>query len=316
MRKKISLIGGGNIGGTIAYTIALKKLGDVVILDQDKEYTTGKSFDIRQVLPTVGQDISLIGTNDYSSLQNSDLVIITAGNKRKEGMSRDELLTTNINTIKIISQEVTKYCPNAFFIIVTNPLDAIVYAFLKYSAIPRKMVVGMSGTLDSARFISLLAEKLNISVNSINSLVIGGHDDTMLPLIRYTTVGGVPLEYFIKSGCISLTELQKIIDKTKGGGAEIIKLIKNGSAYYAPAASTIQIAESYLSNNKKLLPCSVNLQGEYGLDDICIGVPVIIGSDGVEKIIQIDLNKEEKLMFRKSVESAESLITKVKKVLK
>ena len=315
MRKKIALIGGGNIGGTLAYIIASKELGDVVILDRNKEYAAGKALDIEQSLPVMKKDVSLIGTDDYADIKDSDLVIITAGVARKPGMSRDDLLSVNAEVIKTVAEGVKKYCPNAFVIVVTNPLDAIVYAFLKYSGFSRNKVVGMAGVLDSARFRLFLARELNTSVQDITSFVLGGHGDTMVPLMRYTNVGGVPLLDLIKKGMISSDKVQEIIQRTRSGGAEIVKLLKSGSAYYAPATSAIKMAESYLNNNKELFPCSVYLEGEYGLSDTCMGVPAFIGANGVEDIIQIDFDNEEKAVFDQSAEAVNSLISAMKKIV-
>ena len=315
MRKKIALIGGGNIGGTLAYIIASKELGDVVILDRNKEYAAGKALDIEESLPVMKKDVSLIGTDDYADIKDSDLVIITAGVARKPGMSRDDLLSVNAEVIKTVAEGVKKYCPNAFVIVITNPLDAIVYAFLKYSGFSRNKVVGMAGVLDSARFRLFLARELNTSVKDITSFVLGGHGDTMVPLMRYTNVGGVPLLDLIKKGMISSNKVQEIIQRTRSGGAEIVKLLKSGSAYYAPATSAIKMAESYLNNNKELFPCSVYLEGEYGLSDTCMGVPAFIGANGVEDIIQIDFDNEEKAVFDQSAEAVNSLISAMKKIL-
>jgi len=315
MRKKIALIGGGNIGGTLAYIIASKELGDVVILDRNKEYAAGKALDIEQSLPVMKKDISLIGTDDYADIEGSDLVIITAGVARKPGMSRDDLLSVNADVIKTVAGGVKKYCPNAFVIVITNPLDAIVYAFLKYSGFSRKKVIGMAGVLDSARFGLFLARELNTSVRDITSFVLGGHGDTMVPLMRYTNVGGIPLSDFIKKGIISSAKIQEIIERTKNGGAEIVKLLKDGSAYYAPASSAIKMAESYLNDNNELFPCSVYLEGEYGLSDTCMGVPVFIGKNGIENIIQIEFDAEEQAIFDKSAEAVNGLISAMKKVL-
>ena len=315
MRKKIALIGGGNIGGTLAYIAASKEIGDIVILDRSKEFAAGKALDIEESLPVMKKDVTLIGTDDYSDIKNSDLIIITAGVARKPGMSRDDLLSVNAGVIKIVAEGVKKYAPNAFVIVITNPLDAIVYAFLKYSGFSRKKVVGMAGVLDSARFNLFLARELSVSVRDITSFVLGGHGDTMVPLIRYTNVGGVPLLDLIKQEIITSNKVQEIVERTKSGGAEIVKLLKSGSAFYAPATSAIRMAESYLNNNRQLFPCSVYLEGEYNLNDTCMGVPAFIGSAGVEDIIQIDFNKEERIIFDKSVEAVNNLITAMKKVL-
>ncbi len=315
MRKKIALIGGGNIGGTLAYIAASKEIGDIVILDRSKEYAAGKALDIEESLPVMKKDVTLVGTDDYSDIKDSDLVIITAGVARKSGMSRDDLLSVNAGVIKVVAEGVKKYAPNAFVIVITNPLDAIVYAFLKYSGFSRKKVIGMAGVLDSARFNLFLARELNASVKDIKSFVLGGHGDTMVPLIRYTNIGGVPLLDLIKQGRITSNKVQEIVERTKSGGAEIVKLLKNGSAFYAPATSAIRMAISYLNNSRQLFPCSVYLEGEYGLNDICMGVPTFIGANGVEDIVQITFNQEEQAIFDKSAKAVGDLVTAMQKVL-
>ncbi|MSO13858.1 malate dehydrogenase [Rickettsiales endosymbiont of Trichoplax sp. H2] len=315
MRKKIALIGGGNIGGTLAYIAASKEIGDIVILDRSKEYAAGKALDIEESLPVMKKDVTLVGTDDYSDIKDSDLVIITAGVARKPGMSRDDLLSVNAGVIKVVAEGVKKYAPSAFVIVITNPLDAIVYAFLKYSGFSRKKVIGMAGVLDSARFNLFLARELNASVKDIKSFVLGGHGDTMVPLIRYTNIGGVPLLDLIKQGRITSNKVQEIVERTKSGGAEIVKLLKNGSAFYAPATSAIRMAISYLNNSRQLFPCSVYLEGEYGLNDICMGVPTFIGANGVEDIVQITFNQEEQAIFDKSAKAVGDLITAMQKVL-
>ncbi|RST67537.1 malate dehydrogenase [Candidatus Aquarickettsia rohweri] len=315
MRKKIALIGGGNIGGTLAYIAASKEIGDIVILDRSKEYAAGKALDIEESLPVMKKDVTLVGTDYYSDIKDSDLVIITAGVARKPGMSRDDLLSVNAGVIKVVAEGVKKYAPNAFVIVITNPLDAIVYAFLKYSGFSRKKVIGMAGVLDSARFNLFLARELNASVKDIKSFVLGGHGDTMVPLIRYTNIGGVPLLDLIKQGRITSNKVQEIVERTKSGGAEIVKLLKNGSAFYAPATSAIRMAISYLNNSRQLFPCSVYLEGEYGLNDICMGVPTFIGANGVEDIVQITFNQEEQAIFDKSAKAVGDLVTAMQKVL-
>lgn len=315
MRKKIALIGGGNIGSTLAYIIASKELGDIVILDKIKGYAAGKALDIEESLPVMKKDVSLLGTDDYADIKDSDLVIITAGIARKAGMSRDDLLSVNADVIKVVAEGVKKYCPDAFVIVITNPLDVMVYAFLKYSGFSRNKVVGMAGVLDSARFMLFLARELKTSVRDITSFVLGGHGDTMVPLIRYTNIGGVPLLDFIKRGMISTDKVQEIIQRTRSAGEEIVKLLKNGSAYYAPATSAVKMAESYLNNNKEIFPCSVYLEGEYGLNDTCMGVPVFIGANGMEDIIQVNFNDEEKMIFNQSAEVVSGLISAMKKIL-
>ena len=313
MRKKIGLIGGGNIGGTLAYIIASKALGDIVILDRNKEYAKGKALDIEESLPVMRRDLSIIGTDSYEDIEGADLVIITAGVARKPDMTREDLLAVNTEIINSVAQGIKKYAPNAFVIVITNPLDAMVYAFLKYSGFSRNKVVGMAGVLDSARFRLFLARELNISAQDITTLVLGGHGGTMVPLIRYTNVGGIPLKDLIKQGLISSKIVDAIVERTRKGGLEIVKLLKTGSAFYAPAVSAIEIAESYLGDRKQLFPCSIFLEGEYGLNDICMGVPVFIGGQGVESIIKIDFNQDEKIMFKKSVKAVSELIVAMKK---
>jgi malate dehydrogenase len=315
MRKKIALIGGGNIGSTLAYIIATKELADVVLLDRTKEYAAGKALDIEESLPVMKKDLSVIGTDDYKDIKGADLVIITAGVPRKVGMSRDDLLSVNTDVIKIVAEGVKKYAPNAFVIVITNPLDAMVYAFLKYSGFSRNKVVGMAGVLDSARFRLFLARELGVSVKDITTFVLGGHGDTMVPLKRYTNVGGIPLEDIIKKGVISYERVEEIIKRTKEGGAEIVKLLKTGSAFYAPATSAIEMAESYLNDKKQLLPCSIFLEGEYGLTDICMGVPALIGAKGVEDVIEIDFYADEKAVFQKSVNAVADLIKAMQKTI-
>ncbi len=313
MREKIGLIGGGNIGGTLAYIIASKALGDIVILDKNKEYAKGKALDIEESLLVMRGDLSIIGTDSYEDIEGADLVIITAGVARKPDMTREDLLAVNTEVINSVAQGIKKYAPNTFVIVITNPLDAMVYAFLKYSGFSRNKVVGMAGVLDSARFRLFLARELNTSAQDITTLVLGGHGGTMVPLIRYTNVGGIPLEDLIQQGFISSKTVDAIVERTRKGGLEIVKLLKTGSAFYAPAVSAIEIAESYLGDRKQLFPCSVFLEGEYGLNDICMGVPVFIGGQGVENIIKIDFNQDEKIMFKKSVKAVSELIVAMKK---
>ena len=312
MRKKIALIGGGNIGGTLAYIIASKALGDIVILDRNAKYAKGKALDIEQGLPVMKKDLSIIGTDNYKDIEGANLVIITAGVARKPDMTRDDLLYVNAEVMSSVAQGVRKYASEAFVIIITNPLDAMVYAFLKYSEFSRNRVVGMAGVLDSARFRLFLARELNISIQDITTFVLGGHGDTMVPLIRCTSIAGIPLEDLIKKGITSSKKVNEIIDRTRQGGAEIVQLLKTGSAFYAPAISAVEMAESYLGDRKQLLPCSVLLDGEYGIHDICMGVPTLIGEQGVEDIIEIDFNENEGVMFHKSAEAVTKLIATMK----
>jgi malate dehydrogenase len=307
MKKKISLIGAGQIGGTLAHLIGLKELGDVVLFDVVSGIAKGKALDIAQSSSVDGFDVKLIGTDQYDDIKSSDVIIITAGVPRKPGMSRDDLLEINLKIIKQVSEGIKKHAPNAFVICITNPLDVIVMAFQKYSELPTNKVVGMAGVLDTSRFKLFLSLELKVSVKQIEALVMGGHGDTMVPLPRYTKVSGKSLETLISEGKISKEKLDQIVQRTRGGGAEIIKFLKTGSAYYAPAASGIEMAESYLKDQKKLLPCAAYLNGEYGVKNLYAGVPVIIGSNGVEKIKELSLNNEEKKQFKKSIDAVNIL---------
>ena len=307
MKKKISLIGAGQIGGTLAHLIGLKELGNIVLFDVVSGIAKGKALDIAQSSSVDGFDVKLIGTDQYEDIKSSDVIIITAGVPRKPGMSRDDLLGINLKIIKQVSEGVKKHAPNAFVICITNPLDVIVMAFQKYSKLPTNKVVGMAGVLDTSRFKLFLSLELKVSVKQIEALVMGGHGDTMVPLPRYTKVSGKSLETLISEGKISKEKLDQIVQRTRVGGAEIIKFLKIGSAYYAPAASGVKMAESYLKDQKKLLPCAAYLNGEYGVKDLYAGVPVIIGSNGVEKIKELSLNNEEKKQFKKSIDAVNNL---------
>ena len=307
MKKKISLIGAGQIGGTLAHLIGLKELGDVVLFDIASGIAKGKALDIAQSSSVDGFDIKLIGTDQYDDIKSSDVIIVTAGVPRKPGMSRDDLLEINLKIIKQVSEGIKKHAPNAFVICITNPLDVIVMAFQKYSELPTNKVVGMAGVLDTSRFKLFLSLELKVPVKQIEALVMGGHGDTMVPLPRYTKVSGKSLETLISEGKISKEKLNQIIQRTRDGGAEIIKFLKTGSAYYAPAASGIEMAESYLKDQKKLLPCAAYLNGEYGVKNLYAGVPVIIGSNGVEKIEELKLNDKEKEQFKKSIDAVNNL---------
>jgi len=307
MKKKISLIGAGQIGGTLAHLIGLKELGDVVLFDIASGIAKGKALDIAQSSSVDGFDIKLIGTDQYDDIKSSDVIIITAGVPRKPGMSRDDLLEINLKIIKQVSEGIKKHAPNAFVICITNPLDVIVMAFQKYSELPTNKVVGMAGVLDTSRFKLFLSLELKVPVKQIEALVMGGHGDTMVPLPRYTKVSEKSLETLISEGKISKEKLDQIVQRTRDGGAEIIKFLKTGSAYYAPAASGIEMAESYLKDQKKLLPCAAYLNGEYGVKNLYAGVPVIIGSNGVEKIKELSLNNEEKKQFKKSIDAVNIL---------
>ena len=307
MRKKISLIGAGQIGGTLAHLIGLKELGDIVLFDVASGIAKGKALDIAQSSSVDGFDVRLTGTDQYEDIKSSDVIIITAGVPRKPGMSRDDLLEINLKIIKQVSEGVKKHAPNAFVICITNPLDVIVMAFQKYSKLPTNKVIGMAGVLDSSRFKLFLSLEFKVSVKHIEALVMGGHGDTMVPLPRYTKVSGKSLETLISEGKISKERLDQIIQRTRDGGAEIIKFLEKGSAYYAPAASGVEMVESYLKDQKKLLPCAAYLSGEYGVKNLYAGVPVIIGSKGVEKIEELSLNNEEKRQFEKSISAVNNL---------
>ena len=314
MRKKITLIGAGQIGGTLAHLIALKELGDVVLFDVVAGIAKGKALDIAQSSPVNKFDISLVGTDNYEDTKNSDVIIITAGVPRKPGMTRDDLLEINLKIIKQVAKGIKNTSPNAFVICITNPLDVIVMALQKYSGFPRNKVVGMAGILDSSRFIYFLSEELKVSVQKIKSFVLGGHGDTMVAMLGSTAVEGKKISDLVKEGKITKEKLKQIIDRTKKGGAEIVKYLKTGSAFYAPAASGVQMAESYLKDQKIKLPCAAYLNGEYGFKDLYAGVPVIIGKNGVEKVIEIELNEDEKENFRYSIKAVQELLAAAKKI--
>tara|TARA_B110000438_G_scaffold292693_1_gene331433 strand:+ start:556 stop:1497 length:942 start_codon:yes stop_codon:yes gene_type:complete len=309
MRKKISLIGAGNIGGTLAHLIATKELADVTLFDVAEGLAKGKALDIAQSTAIDGLNINLVGTNDYKDIKNSDVIIITAGVPRKPGMTRDDLLGINLKIIKQVAEGIKKNSPNAFVICITNPLDVIVMALQKYSKLPTNKIVGMAGILDTARFKYFLSQELQVSVKEIESLVLGGHGDTMVPMPNYTKVSGKPLSQMIKK-----EKLDSIVDRTRKGGAEIIKLLEKGSAFYAPAASGVEMAESYIKNLKKTLPCAAYLNGEYGVKDLYAGVPVIIGKNGVEKIVEIDLSSKEKEQFNLSIKAVQNLYKAAKNI--
>ena len=307
MKKKISLIGAGQIGGTLAHLIALKELGDVVLFDVAEGIAKGKALDIAQSSPVEGFGINLTGTNNYEDTKNSDVIIITAGVPRKPGMTRDDLLDINLKIIKQVAEGIKKTSPNAFVICITNPLDVIVMALQKYSGLPKNKVVGMAGILDSSRFIYFLSQELNVPVAKIKSLVLGGHGDSMVAMVNHTKVDGKNLETLVADNKITKEKLDRIIERTKKGGAEIVKYLEKGSAFYAPASSGIQIAESYLKDLKKELPCAAFLNGEYGVSNIYAGVPVVIGKEGVEKIIELNLTKIEKENFQNSIDAVKEL---------
>ena len=311
-RKKIALIGAGMIGGTLAHLAETKHLGDVVLFDIAEGMPQGKSLDISQASTIDGSDIRLKGTNDYKDIAGSDVIIVTAGVPRKPGMSRDDLVSINTGIVKTVAENIKIHAPNAFVIVITNPLDAMVAVMQKISGLPHNKVVGMAGVLDSARFAFFLSEALGVSVADINAFVLGGHGDTMVPVVDYTTVSGIPLSEFIRMGWITKEKLDAIVQRTRDGGAEIVGLLKTGSAFYAPAASAIRMAEAYLFDKKRILPCAAHLSGQYGVKDLYVGVPAVIGAGGVEKIVEISLNSEQKAMFDKSVSAVKELCNSTK----
>ena len=314
MKKKITLIGAGQIGGTLAHLIALKQLGDIVLFDVASGLAKGKALDLAQSSPVSGFNIDIIGTDNYQDTKDSDVIIITAGVPRKPGMTRDDLLEINLKIIKQVAEGIKKTSPKAFVICITNPLDVIVMALQKYSGLPKKKIVGMAGILDSSRFIYFLSQELKVPVQKISSFVLGGHGDSMVAMLESTLIDGKKINELVKDGKISQDRLESIVERTKKGGAEIVKLLEKGSAYYAPAASGVQMAESYLKDLKKELPCAASLNGEYGFKDIYAGVPVVIGKGGVEKIVEIKLSDQEKDSFITSVNSVKELFEAAKKI--
>jgi malate dehydrogenase len=313
-RKKIALVGAGQIGGTLALLAGLKDLGDVVLFDVVEGVPQGKALDIAQASPVEGFDATYVGTNTYDALKGADVVIVTAGIPRKPGMSRDDLIATNAKVIDTVGKNIKKHCPKAFVIVITNPLDVMVYVMQEASGLPANRVVGMAGVLDSARFRYFLADEFKVSVEDVTAFVLGGHGDSMVPLIRYSTVAGIPVPDLIKMGWTSKEKIDAIVQRTRDGGAEIVNLLKTGSAFYAPASSAIAMAESYLKDKRRVLPCAAMLNGEYGVKGLYVGVPVIIGANGVEKVVEIDLNKAEQAMFDKSVAAVRGLIDVVRKL--
>ena len=307
MRNKIALIGSGNIGGTLAHLAAIKELGDVTLFDIADGIPQGKALDLAQSGPVEGFDSNVEGSNDYSSLAGSDVVIVTAGVARKPGMSRDDLVEINTKVMKQVGKGIKENCPKAFIICITNPLDAMVGVLQRASGLPTNMVVGMAGVLDSARFRHFLAEEFNVSVSDVTAFVLGGHGDTMVPLSRYSAVAGIPVPDLVKMGWSSQEKIDQIVQRTRDGGAEIVGLLKTGSAFYAPASAAIEMAESYLKDKKKLLPCAAFVDGYYNLKGIYVGVPVIIGKDGVERIVEIDFELDEKEMFDHSISAVKQL---------
>ena len=313
-RNKIALIGSGQIGGTLAHLAGLKELGDIVLFDIADGIPQGKALDIAESSPISSFDSNIIGTSKYEDISNSDVCIVTAGIPRKPGMSRDDLLSINLKVMKSVGEGIKKYAPNSFVICITNPLDAMVWALQKFSTLPAEKVVGMAGVLDSGRFAYFLSQEFNVSVKDVQTFVLGGHGDTMVPLLRYSTVGGIPIPDLIEMGWSSQKKMDEIVQRTRDGGAEIVALLKTGSAYYAPAASAINMAESYLKDQRRVIPCAAYLTGQYGYSDIYVGVPTVIGNKGVEKIIEINLNETEKINFSKSVGSVQKLIQDCKKI--
>ena len=313
-RNKIALIGAGMIGGTLAHLIGLKELGDVVIFDIVEDMPQGKALDIAQSGPVEGFDAELKGTNEYADIKGADVVIVTAGVPRKPGMSRDDLLEINLKVMEQVGAGIKKYAPEAFVICITNPLDAMVWALQKVTGLPRNKVVGMAGVLDSARFRHFLATEFDVSVEDVSAFVLGGHGDTMVPMIRYSTVAGIPLPDLIKMRWITEKRLEEIVQRTRDGGAEIVGLLKTGSAYYAPAASAVEMAEAYLRDKKRVLPCAAYLNGEYGVKGLYVGVPVVIGQKGVERVVEIKLNTQERDEFMGSVDSVKNLVEACQKI--
>jgi len=307
MKKKISLIGAGQIGGTLAHLIALKELADVVLFDVAEGIAKGKALDIAQSSSVDGFNVNITGTNNYEDTKNSDVIIITAGVPRKPGMTRDDLLEINLKIIKQVAEGIKKTSPKAFVICITNPLDVIVMALQKYSGLPKNMVIGMAGILDTSRFKYFLSQELQVPVKKINSLVLGGHGDTMVSMLNHTTVDGKPVLDLVKKGTLKQESLDSIVKRTKSGGAEIVKLLEKGSAFYAPAASGVEMAESYLKDLKKQLPCAAHLNGEYGINNLYAGVPVVIGKEGAEKIIELNLTQQEEENFQNSINAVKEL---------
>jgi malate dehydrogenase len=313
-RKKIALIGGGQIGGTLAHLVAMKELGDVVIFDIAEGLPQGKALDLSQSGPVEGFNAKLRGTNDYADIAGADVVIVTAGVPRKPGMSRDDLLGINLKVMASVGEGIKANCPNAFVICITNPLDAMVWALRIFSGLPHNKVVGMAGVLDSARFRHFIADELNVSVEDVSAFVLGGHGDTMVPMPRFSTVAGIALTELVKMGWISQERLDQITQRTRDGGAEIVGLLKTGSAYYAPATSAVAMAESYLKDQKRVLPCAVYVNGPYGIKDLYVGVPAVIGEKGIERIVELDLTADEKAQLAKSSDAVKGLIEACKKL--
>ena len=313
-RAKIALIGAGMIGGTLAHVCAREELGDIVLFDIAEGTPQGKALDISQAAAVFGKDTALKGANDYADIAGADVCIVTAGVPRKPGMSRDDLLGINLKVMKAVGEGIKQHAPNTFVICITNPLDAMVWALQKFSGLPKEKVVGMAGVLDSARFAHFLAEATGVSVEDVHAWTLGGHGDDMVPMVRHSTVAGLPLTELVSQGWLSQEALDAIVKRTRGGGGEIVGLLKTGSAFYAPAESAVAMAKSYLLDKKRVLPCAVWVEGQYGLDGMYVGVPALIGSGGVEKVVEFPMNDDEKAMFAKSVESVRGLIQACKDI--
>jgi malate dehydrogenase len=313
-RHRIALIGAGQIGGTLAHLVGLKELGDVVLFDIAEGIPQGKALDLVESSPVEGFDAKIAGTNSYEAIEGADVCIVTAGVPRKPGMSRDDLLSINLKVMEQVGSGIRKYAPNAFVICITNPLDAMVWALQKACGLARTMVVGMAGVLDSARFRYFLADEFNVSIEDVTAFVLGGHGDTMVPLVRYSAVAGIPIPDLIKIGWTSQARVDAIVQRTRDGGAEIVNLLKSGSAFYAPASAAVAMAESYLRDKKRVLPAAAYLSGEYGVRDLYVGVPVVIGAKGVERVVEIELNGAEREMFDKSVTSVRTLVDACRKI--
>jgi malate dehydrogenase len=313
-RKKIALIGAGMIGGTLAHLAAMRELGDIVLFDIAEGIPQGKALDLSQCGPINGFDAKITGTNNYADIAGADVVIVTAGVPRKPGMSRDDLLGINLKVMGSVGAGIKQHAPNAFVICITNPLDAMVWALREYSGLPHNMVVGMAGVLDSARFATFLAWEFGVSVRDVNAFVLGGHGDTMVPVLDYSTVNGIPVRDFAKIKGVDESRLEEIVKRTRGGGGEIVGLLKTGSAFYAPATSAIAMAEAYLGDQKRILPVAAHLTGEYGVDDLYVGVPAVLGAGGVEEVIQIDLDEAAKANFDKSVDAVKELLVACKQI--
>ncbi len=315
-RKKIALIGAGQIGGTLALLAGLKELGDIVLFDIVDGMPQGKALDLAQASPIEGYDVKLVGASKYAAIKGADVVIVTAGIPRRPGMSRDDLLDTNSGVMAAVGAGIKRYAPKAFVICITNPLDAMVWVLQRECGIPTNMIVGMAGVLDSARFRYFLADELSVSVEDVSAFVLGGHGDTMVPMPRYSTVAGIPVPDLIKMGWITKSRVDELIDRTRNGGAEIVGLMKTGSAFYAPAASAIAMAESYLKDKKRVLPCAAYLKGEYGIKDMFVGVPAVIGAGGIERVVELQLSKREAKMLAKSVAAVRDLVDICKKLMR